>query len=208
MSAYSFNISGIDGSVDILRSLNGKLSLIVNISTKTNYKAMCSPIWSYARTCRQMWELQQLHDMFYDLTVVGIPCNQFGGQEPATDPEIASFVKTAYPFVTFPITQKVDVNGDSEHPLFSFLKGNQKRLVSDTTADTTGAAMAGHNKANQAMHRIPHNYEKFLIGRDGNVIHRFSWGEFPLDKQRLHTESKWTIIEAVESILKEERQTA
>lgn len=208
MSAYSFNISGIDGSRDVLRKLNGKLSLIVNISTKAEYQAVCSPIWSYARTCRQMWELQQLHEMFYDLNVVGVPCNQFGGQEPAANEDIAKFIKTAYPFVKFLITEKVDVNGDNEHPLFSFLKGTQKRIVSDTTADTTGAAAIGHNKANQAMHRIPHNYEKFLVGRDGNVIHRFSWGEFPLDKQRLHTESKWTIIESIESILKDEREMA
>jgi glutathione peroxidase len=208
MNAYNFEISGIDGTKDILRKLNGKLSLFVNIATKAEYQAVCSPIWSYARTCRQLWELQQLHEMFYDLTVVGFPCNQFGAQEPASNEKINEFVRSVYPFVTFPIAEKVDVNGDNEHPLFSFLKGTQKRIVSDTTADTTGAALAGHNKANQAMHRIPHNYEKFLIGRSGDVIHRFSWGEFPMDKHKLHTESKWTIIEAVESALREEREMA
>lgn len=206
MNVFDFEISGIEGDVDMLKEFRGDLLLITNIATKANYNAVCSPIWSYARTCRQMWELQQLHDMFDELTVVGVPCNQFGSQEPAANEDIAKFIKTAYPFRKFPVTEKVDVNGDNEHPLFSFLKGTQKRIVSDTTADTTGAAAAGHNKANQAMHRIPHNYEKFLVGRDGNVIHRFSWGEFPLDKERLHTESKWTIIEAVESILGQERE--
>lgn len=200
-SAYDIKIGSADGLTDdVLGSLRGQVSLIVNIATKANYVPKTSAIWSYTRTARQLWELQTVHDMYENFSVVGVPCNQFGGQEPANSEEIASFVARAYPWVTFPITEKVDVNGENEHPLFGFLKGTAKRISSDTRADNSAEASQGHNLANQALHRVPHNYEKFLVDGSGRVIRRFSWGEFPLASERLTDQSTATILEALNEV--------
>ena len=165
-SAFDIKIASADGLTDdVLSTIRGRTCMIVNIATKAKYEPKTSAIWSYARTARQLWELQTVHDMYEDFSVVGVPCNQFGSQDPATNKEIASFVKKAYPWVTFPITEKVEVNGENEHPLFSFLKGTAKRVASDTRADNSAEASHGHNVANQALHRVPHNYEKFILRR-------------------------------------------
>jgi glutathione peroxidase len=203
-SAFDIKIASADGLTDdVLSTIRGRTCMIVNIATKAKYEPKTSAIWSYARTARQLWELQTVHDMYEDFSVVGVPCNQFGSQDPATNKEIASFVKTAYPWVTFPITEKVDVNGENEHPLFSFLKGTAKRVASDTRADNSAEASHGHNVANQALHRVPHNYEKFILDTSGRVIRRFSWGEFPLALERLTDQSSGTILEALKEIFGE-----
>jgi glutathione peroxidase len=85
--------------------------------------------------------------------VLGVPCNQFLGQEPGTAEEIAEFCSATYG-VTFPMTEKVDVNGEGRHPLY-------ERLVGFADAE-------GHSGD------IRWNFEKFLIGRDGHVVARFS----------------------------------
>jgi glutathione peroxidase len=203
-SAFDIKIASADGLTDdVLSTIRGRTCMIVNIATKAKYEPKTSAIWSYARTSRQLWELQTVHDMYEDFSVVGVPCNQFGSQDPATNKEIASFVKKAYPWVTFPITEKVEVNGENEHPLFSFLKGTAKRVASDTRADNSAEASHGHNVANQALHRVPHNYEKFILDTSGRVIRRFSWGEFPLALERLTDQSSGTILEALKEIFGE-----
>ena len=203
-SAFDIKIASADGLTDdVLSTIRGRTCMIVNIATKAKYEPKTSAIWSYARTARQLWELQTIHDMYEDFSVVGVPCNQFGSQDPATNKEIASFVKKAYPWVTFPITEKVEVNGENEHPLFSFLKGTAKRVASDTRADNSAEASHGHNVANQALHRVPHNYEKFILDTSGRVIRRFSWGEFPLALERLTDQSSGTILEALKEIFGE-----
>jgi glutathione peroxidase len=203
-SAFDIKIASADGLTDdVLSTIRGRTCMIVNIATKAKYEPKTSAIWSYARTARQLWELQTVHDMYEDFSVVGVPCNQFGSQDPATNKEIASFVKKAYPWVTFPITEKVEVNGENEHPLFSFLKGTANRVASDTRADNSAEASHGHNVANQALHRVPHNYEKFILDTSGRVIRRFSWGEFPLALERLTDQSSGTILEALKEIFGE-----
>jgi glutathione peroxidase len=203
-SVFDIKIGSADGLTDdLLSPLRGKVCMVVNIATKTGYVPKTSAIWSYTRTARQLWELQAIHDMYENFSVVGVPCNQFGSQDPATSNEIGSFVKHAYPWVTFPIAEKVDVNGENEHPLFSFLKGTAKRISSDTRADNSAEASHGHNLANQALHRVPHNYEKFLVDASGRVIRRFSWGEFPLAAERLTDQSTATILEALKEVFGE-----
>jgi glutathione peroxidase len=86
-------------------------------------------------------------------TVLGVPCNQFMGQEPGSPEEIASFCSTTYG-VTFPLTEKVDVNGDARHPLYEALT---------PVADAEGV-----------NGDIRWNFEKFLVGRDGKIVARFS----------------------------------
>lgn len=203
-SVFDIKIASADGITDdVLSTIRGKTCMIVNIATKAKYEPKTSAIWSYTRTARQLWELQTVHDMYDDFSVVGVPCNQFGGQEPANSQEIASFVKRAYPWVTFPITEKIEVNGENEHALFAFLKGTAKRISSDTRADNSAEAAHGHNLANQALHRVPHNYEKFLVGTSGQVLRRFSWGEFPLASERLTDQSASTILEALKEVFGE-----
>jgi glutathione peroxidase len=98
--------------------------------------------------------LQQLHERYAPrgLAVLGFPCNQFMGQEPGTPEEIREFCSTNYS-VTFPLFAKVDVNGDGRHPLY-------QELVQMPDAD----GQAGD---------VQWNFEKFLVGRDGVVSHRF-----------------------------------
>jgi len=202
-SAYDIPLLSIDGSYDVMFSLKGKVSMITNIASKLGYTPQCSPVWSYARTCKYLWELQTVHDMFKDrgFSIVGIPCNQFGKQEPKENLEIQEFIKKFYPFVNFPITEKIDVNGKNEHPLYDFLKGEQKRAYSDTTADGTDAAKEGQNLAGQAIARIPHSYEKFLLGSNGIVVSRFNWQDGPLDEEPRVMGAGWTITEAIDELL-------
>jgi glutathione peroxidase len=98
--------------------------------------------------------LEELQERYADkgFTVLGVPCNQFGGQEPGTAEEIATFCSATYG-VTFPLTEKIDVNGDTRHPLYSELT---------TTPDAEGAAGD-----------VQWNFEKFLLGTDGTVLRRF-----------------------------------
>lgn len=201
--AYDINISSIYGKEDMLSELKGKVCLFVNISSKCGYAPKCSRMWSYARTSRQLWELQQVHDEFKDkgFSVVGFPCNQFGDMEPRTNREIGPFITNNYPFVTFPISEKIDVNGPNEHPLYSYLKGPEIRNSNDNTADNSDAAKRGQNLAMQAMMRIPHNWEKFLISREGVFISRFNWQDWPLADKPLVHGAGWTIREAISAVL-------
>jgi len=98
--------------------------------------------------------LQQLQDKYADrgFAVLGFPCNQFGNQEPGDEAEIASFCDRSFG-VTFPMFAKIDVNGDDAHPLFEWLKDEKSGLLGG---------------------KIKWNFTKFLIGRDGEVVERFS----------------------------------
>lgn len=102
----------------------------------------------------QFTGLQQLHEKYADdgLVVVGFPCDQFANQEPGDEDEIASFCQRNYG-VTFPMMAKVDVNGPDAHPVFAWLRSEQGGLLGD---------------------KIKWNFTKFLIGRDGQVIERYS----------------------------------
>ncbi|SIQ34289.1 glutathione peroxidase [Rhizobium sp. RU33A] len=97
--------------------------------------------------------LEALHKANPDLVVLGFPCNQFGAQEPGTEREIALFCETQFA-VTFPLFAKIEVNGAGTHPLYAFLK-----------AETPGAEQGSE---------IGWNFAKFLIGRDGQPIARYS----------------------------------
>ena len=99
--------------------------------------------------------LQELHDTYAErgFTVLGFPCDQFGNQEPGDETEIASFCERNYG-VSFPMFAKIDVNGDDAHPLYSWLRDEKSGLLPGDG--------------------IKWNFTKFLIGRDGRVIKRFS----------------------------------
>lgn len=134
----------MSGEQTTLRQLGGSRWLVVNVASA------CGATPQYAT-------LQALHEAHDDLTVVGFPCNQFGAQEPGTHDEICEFTSSKYN-VTFPLMAKVDVNGDSQVPLFAAL--NQSETESGRSGD------------------IRWNFEKFLIDSDGSV-QRFGTGAQP-----------------------------
>jgi len=143
MSILETPIARLDGSAATLGELTGgKPALLVNVASK------CGLTPQYS-------ELESLQKTYGDrgFSVLGFPCNQFMGQEPGTHAEIVEFCSTTYG-VTFPLMEKIDVNGDDRHALYEVLTA---------TADAEG--VDGD---------IRWNFEKFLVGRDGNVVARFS----------------------------------
>ncbi len=142
-----FDLHMIDGTTTTLRGLaNGGRLLVVNVASA------CGLTPQYAA-------LQALHAERHDLTVVGMPCNQFGGQEPGTHEEICAFTSERFG-VTFPLAAKLDVNGANRHPIYSALCA-----ITDAT---------GHHGD------IRWNFEKFLVEADGSV-QRFSPQTAPND---------------------------
>ena len=141
MSVHDIQISALGGGPADLAGYQGKALLIVNVASQ------CGLTPQYAG-------LQQLYDAYRDrgLVVLGVPCNQFGGQEPGTAPEIVEFCQVNYG-VSFPLTEKVDVNGPDRHPLY-------QQLVA--TADAEGRAGD-----------VKWNFEKFLVAPTGSVVARF-----------------------------------
>ena len=141
MAIYEKNIASLDGSPLNLADFKGKTTLIVNVASKCGLTP-------------QYEGLEKLHEQYKDqgFSVLGVPCNQFGAQEPGSSDEIATFCSTTYG-VTFPMTEKVDVNGDGRHPLYREL-----------TAQNDAEGQAGD---------IQWNFEKFLVSPEGDVVARF-----------------------------------
>ncbi len=141
MDFYDFNVTAADGVELSLSAYSGKVVLAVNTASR------CGFTHQYAG-------LQKLYDDYKDrgLVVLGFPCNQFAGQEPGSDEEIASFCSLNFG-VTFPLFKKLDVKGDDAHPLFVFL----------TTA------LGGFLRRD-----VKWNFTKFLVDRTGRPVKRFS----------------------------------
>jgi glutathione peroxidase len=141
MAIYDAKVGALDGSPAALGDHRGKTLLIVNVASQ------CGLTPQYSG-------LQQLHEEYGDcgFSVLGFPCNQFGAQEPGTPDEIADFCDTSFG-VTFPLFQKIEVNGEGRHALYEEL-----------TAHPDDEGQAGD---------IQWNFEKFLISRDGEVVRRF-----------------------------------
>ncbi|TRX74195.1 glutathione peroxidase [Pseudomonas mangiferae] len=141
MSAFhDLNLRALDGQDLPLAPLKGQVVLVVNVASK------CGLTPQYAA-------LEALYQRYRDrgFSVLGLPCNQFAGQEPDDEAGIRSFCDTQYG-VTFPMGSKLEVNGPGRHPLYRLLAGE-------------GAEFPGE---------ITWNFEKFLVGQDGRVLARFS----------------------------------
>lgn len=156
MSLLDQPIARLDGTAGTLRDLTaGTPALLVNVASKCGLTP-------------QYTQLEQLQQDFgpRGFTVVGLPCNQFGGQEPGTAEEIAAFCSATYG-VSFPMSEKIEVNGEGRHPIYS-------ELVQ--TADQDGKSGD-----------ITWNFEKFVIDADGTVVARFSPAITPDDPAVLAT---------------------
>jgi glutathione peroxidase len=136
-----YPVNTLAGEPSSLAALDGKTLLVVNVASKCGLTP-------------QYTGLEELHKQFADqgFSVVGFPSNQFGGQEPGSAEEIAEFCSATYG-VTFPMFEKIDVNGPDRHPIYAEL-----------TATPDAEGEAGD---------IQWNFEKFLIGADGSVLARF-----------------------------------
>jgi glutathione peroxidase len=150
MSLTDLDVETLQGEKTTFGKLAGDNAvLVVNVASKCGFT-------------RQYEGLEKLYEEKDGLTVIGIPSNQFGAQEPGTADEIAEFCSTTYG-VTFPLLAKTDVNGPDRHPLFDELT---------SYADATGHAGD-----------VRWNFEKWLLARDGKVIGRFSTKTEPDDPE-------------------------
>ena len=149
MAIYDTDIAALDGTPNALADLDGKVTLVVNVASKCGLTP-------------QYEQLEAIHEQYADrgFSVLGVPCNQFLEQEPGSADEIATFCSTTYG-VTFPMTEKVEVNGDGRHPLYDQLT---------PVADAEGRDGD-----------IQWNFEKFLVSGDGSVIARFAPTVLPDD---------------------------
>ena len=146
-SLYDFTVDDITGHPVGLDRYKGKVVLVVNTASKCGFTP-------------QYKGLEALYRKYRDqgLEVLGFPCNQFGGQEPGNEQEIATFCETNYG-VTFPMFAKVDVNGDKAAPLYRHLKSAKPGLL--------------------GTEAIKWNFTKFLVDRSGKVIARYAPNDTP-----------------------------
>ncbi len=141
-TVFDFAARTIDGQERSLRDYDGQVLVIVNTASKCGFTP-------------QYQGLEALYQQFKDegLNVLGFPCNQFGGQEPGGEAEIAEFCELNYG-VSFPMFAKIDVNGSDAHPLFEFLKRRAPGLL--------------------GSRGIKWNFTKFLIDRTGQPVARYA----------------------------------
>jgi len=140
-SIYDFSATSIDGKPTELSAYRGKVLLIVNTASQCGFTP-------------QYQGLQALYDKYASqgLVILGFPCNQFGQQEPDTETAIQSFCETRFG-VTFPLFQKIDVNGKSAHPLYQYLTKAAPGIL--------------------GTEAIKWNFTKFLVDRQGEVVERY-----------------------------------
>ena len=153
MTIFDIPVKTLDGQDSSLGSLAGKTLLVVNVASKCGLTP-------------QYTALEELHSRLADrgFAVVGFPCNQFGGQEPGTTEEIEEFCSMTYG-VTFPMFEKIEVNGEGRHPIYDELT---------SVPDASGEAGD-----------VQWNFEKFLLAPDGSVVGRFRPRTVPDDPEVL-----------------------
>ncbi len=138
-SIYDIKLKDIDGKDTTLSAYKGKVILIVNVASKCGFT-------------KQYTGLETIYQKYKDrgFVVLGFPCNQFGGQEPGSNEEIRQFCSSKFN-VTFPLFDKLEVNGEKRHSLYDALVGKDSPFPGD----------------------IKWNFTKFLIGKDGKILKRF-----------------------------------
>lgn len=147
MSFYEYSAKNIDGKEINMSDYKGNIILVVNTASKCGFTP-------------QLKNLEELYKEYKDsgVEILGFPCNQFLNQEPGENKEVKNFCQINYG-VTFNMFEKIDVNGSNTHPIYKYLKEQEKGLL---TKD------------------IKWNFTKFLIDKEGNVIKRYSPATSPL----------------------------
>ena len=161
MSIYEYNVKDTEGNDVSLYEYEGKVLLIVNSATKCGFTP-------------QYNELTEIYNKYKDqgFTILDFPCNQFGNQAPGTGEEIKEACRLNF-LVEYPIFDKIDVNGENEDPLYTYLKQEQP------FTEITGKGATKLKLALKVMNRnakkddIKWNFTKFLVDREGNVVRRF-----------------------------------
>jgi glutathione peroxidase len=146
-SLYDIEATTLEGAPASLRDYAGKVLLIVNVASKCGFTP-------------QYAGLEALYEKYagQGLAILGFPCNQFGGQEPGAESEIAAFCSATYG-VSFPMFAKIDVNGEKAHPLYRLLKREAPGLLGSEA--------------------VKWNFTKFLVDRDGKVVRRYAPTDTP-----------------------------
>ena len=161
MSIYEYNVKDTEGNDVSLSEYEGKVLLIVNSATKCGFTP-------------QYNELTEIYNKYKDqgFTILDFPCNQFGNQAPGTGEEIKEACRLNF-LVEYPIFEKIDVNGENEDPLYTYLKQEQP------FTEITGKGATKLKLALKVMNRnakkddIKWNFTKFLVDQEGNVVRRF-----------------------------------
>ena len=155
-SIYGFKATSMKGAEEAFEQYKDKVVLIVNTASKCGFTP-------------QFKGLEELYAKYQEkgLVILGFPCNQFGKQDPGSNDEIQEFCQLNYG-VSFPMFEKVDVNGDDTHPLFNFLKSEAKGLAGTES--------------------IKWNFTKFLVNRNGEVVKRFAPKDSPKSLEKAITE--------------------
>ena len=164
MSIYDFNVKDTDGNDVSLSEYEGKVLLIVNSATECGFTP-------------QYNELTEIYNEFKDdgFVILDFPCNQFGGQAPGTGEEIKQACRLNF-LVEYPIFDKIEVNGENEEPLYTYLKSEKtfegfddEHELASVIADVVSKIDPDYeNNAD-----IKWNFTKFLVDREGNVVERF-----------------------------------
>jgi glutathione peroxidase len=152
VSLYAINVKTIDGATRPLADFRGLVLLIVNVASQCGFTPQYVGLEALYREFRER-----------GFAVLGFPCNQFGGQEPGSDADIALFCGSTYD-VTFPMFGKIDVNGPAAHPLFRLLKTSRRGLLGTES--------------------IKWNFTKFLVDRQGAVVRRYAPSDAPTSIRR------------------------
>jgi len=160
-SIYDISVTTIDGQPKTLADYKGKAMLVVNVASK----------------CGLTPQYEQLEALYEakendDFVVLGFPCNQFAGQEPGSEAEIQEFCRGTFG-VKFPMFSKVDVNGETRHPLYQHLIAEQPKHIGVKDSQLE-AVLSAKGLASSEPTDVKWNFEKFLVNKNCKVVARFA----------------------------------
>ncbi len=157
---YEIPVKTIDGQETNLGEYKDKVLLLVNVASKCGLTP-------------QYEGLQKLYSEYHEqgLEVLGFPANNFMGQEPGTEEEIKNFCSTNYE-VKFPLFSKISVKGDDQHPLYQYL--TETKPETDVNDGGFEAKLAGYGSKRSQPNEVLWNFEKFLVGKNGEIAARFA----------------------------------
>ena len=162
MALSDFTIKRLNGEAGELGQYEGQVVLVVNVASECGFTP-------------QYEGLEALYQKYKDrgFVILGFPCNQFGEQEPGSEEEIEAFCQRNYS-VTFPLFEKIDVNGPDAHPLYAWLKAQQPDEFIDVPEDHKYYSFFKDYHGGDYGNEISWNFNKFLLNREGKVVGRYA----------------------------------